>query len=359
MVKEDIFSGLKSDDGILIRNGGEGSTDKAFTYLSGAVGGLFENSSIIASKDRIKLYVFSLEEQTARATGLDVEVAGSVKQMNENLQKDLKGVRKIGLNFDSLTVNLLKETEKLLPGVEFFDASKNIMEARMVKSKEEIARLQEAAKISSEIYHGILSSLKEGMKETEVAALMNYRMMQAGASGVGFDTIVCFGENSAEPHHSPGDRKLKKGDYVLTDYGAKYKDYTADTTRTAVFGKATSEQKEIYSIVYRAQSESMNMIKPGINGKLVNQKSYDVIDATKYKGRLMHGVGHGIGLDVHDHSAFGSSDFTIKENMAVTVEPGIYIPGFGGVRIEDDVLVTKQGYRLLTAAPPKDLIEVI
>jgi Xaa-Pro dipeptidase len=357
MVKEDIFRGLKNDDRVLIRNGGEGSTDKAFTYLSGAVGGLFENSSVIASRDSIKLYVFSLEEQTAKATGLDVVVAGSQKQMDENIQKDLKGIRKIGLNFESLTVNLFKETEKLLLGVEFFDISRNIMEARMIKSSEEISRLQEAAKISSEIYSGILTSLKEGMKETEVAALMNYRMMQAGASGVGFDTIVCFGENSAEPHHSPGDRKLKKGDYVLTDYGAKYRDYTADTTRTAVFGKATAEQKEIYSTVYKAQSESMHMIKPGINGKLVNQKSYDIIDSTKYKGRLMHGVGHGIGLDVHDHQAFGSSDFTLKENMAVTVEPGIYIPGYGGVRIEDDVLVTKTGFKLLTKAPLAELPE--
>ena len=356
MVKEDIFRSLKRDDKVLIRNGGEGSTDKAFTYLSGAVGGLFENSSIVASKNGIKLYVYSLEEETAKATGLDVEVAGSVKQMNDNLQRDLKGTRKIGLNFDSMTVNLFEDTKKLLPGVEFFDVSKNIMEARMIKSDEEVSRLQEAAKISSEIYLGMLSSLKEGMKETEVAAFMNYRMMQAGASGVGFDTIVCFGENAAEPHHSPGDRKLKKGDFVLTDYGAKYRDYTADTTRTAVFGKATSEQEEIYSIVYQAQSESMHMIKPGINGKLVNQKSYDVIDATKYKGRLMHGVGHGIGLDVHDHMAFSRSDFTIRENMAVTVEPGIYIPGFGGVRIEDDVLVTGHGYRMLTAAPPKDLL---
>jgi Xaa-Pro dipeptidase len=173
-----------------------------------------------------------------------------------------------------------------------------------------------------------------------------------------FDTIVCFGENSAEPHHSTGDRKLKKGDYVLMHYGAKYRDYTADTTRTAVFGKATAEQKEIYSTVYRAQSESMHMIKPGINGKLVNQKSYDIIDSTKYKGILTHGVGHGIGLDVHDHQAFGSSDFTLKENMAVTVKPGIYIPGYGGVRIEDDVLVTKTGFKLLTKAPPADLPEV-
>ncbi|EQD36442.1 Xaa-Pro dipeptidase, partial [mine drainage metagenome] len=135
------------------------------------------------------------------------------------------------------------------------------MEARMIKSSEEIARLQEAARISSEIYSGILSSLKVGMKETEVAALMDYRMMQAGASGTGFDTIVCFGENAAEPHHSPGDRKLKKGDFVLTDYGAKYKGYTADTTRTLVFGRATPEQKEIYSTVYAAQKESMLLVR--------------------------------------------------------------------------------------------------
>lgn len=358
MVKSQIFSNLNGVDRILIRNGGEGSTDKAFTYLSGAVGGLFEHSSIIASKDSITLYVFALEEQTARATGHEVVVARSLQEMNDNLQRELKGEKKVGLNFESMTVNLYRETETLLPGTEFVDVSKNIGEARMIKSADEIARLQEATRISSEIYQGVISNLKEGMKETELAALMDYRMMQAGSSGPGFDTIVCFGENSSEPHHSPSDRKLRKGDFVLTDYGAKYRDYIADTTRTAVFGRATAEQKEIYSTVYAAQKESMHMIKDGVNGKNVNKKAYDAIDATRFKGRLMHGVGHGIGLDVHDHAAFGSSDFTLRENMAVTVEPGIYIPGYGGVRIEDDVLVTRDGFRILTSPPPADLMEV-
>ncbi len=203
-----------------------------------------------------------------------------------------------------------------------------------------------------------MDHLKEGMTEMELSAYMVYMMMSNGASEPSFSTIVCFGSNASEPHHSPGKRKLKTGDFVLTDYGAAFERYHADTTRTSVFGRATEKQKEIYEIVYNAQQSSMKIIREGINGRDVNAKSYEIIDSSPYKGRLMHGVGHGIGLDVHDHPAFGSYDFNLKKDMAVTVEPGIYIPEYGGVRIEDDVLVKKDGFELLTEKPPKELIEL-
>ncbi len=358
MAVADIFADLKSLDKILITNGGENSLDKAFFYVSQVEGGLFEGSSIVMTRKKVKMFVYPLEAELAKATENEVVVAKSGNEMRELVVKELKNTEKIGVNLGSVTANMFASIKKAMPKKKFVDVSENISKARMIKSKKEISLLSEAAKISSEIYSSVTSKLKEGMTETEVAALLVYEMMSQGASGPSFDTIVGFGSNSALPHYSPGSKKLKKGDFVLTDYGALYKRYCADTTRTVVFGRATKQQKEMYDLVHEAQAASMNAIKPGVNGKLVNKKAYDIIDATKYKGKLMHGVGHGIGLEVHDHPAFGSADITIKENMAVTVEPGVYIPGFGGVRIEDDVVVTKNGYKRLTKKPSEELLEI-
>ena len=358
MTVKDIFKNLDGVEKILIKNGGENAIDRSFFYLSQVNGGLFEGSSIIADRDHIQMFVYELEEQIARSTDHEVHVAKSSAQMNDMIQRELRGQTKIGVNKDSLTVNMFESVRKTTGNAELVDVSRNIAEARMIKDETEIRKLREAARISSEIYDASMNHLKEGMTETELSAYMVYLMMSNGASEPSFSTIVCFGSNASEPHHSPRNRKLKSGDFVLTDYGAAFERYHADTTRTSVFGRATEKQKEIYSIVFDAQQSSMNMIRQGVNGRNVNAKSYEIIDSSPYKGMLMHGVGHGIGLDVHDHPAFGGYDFDLKKDMAVTVEPGIYIPGYGGVRIEDDVLVKNDGFELLTQKPPKDLIEV-
>lgn len=358
MVVSDIFKGLDGINKVLISNGGENAVDKNFFYLSGAEAGLFEGSYLVATRDNVKLFVFPLEEQLAKATGKEVVVASSPAQMKELVSKELTSEKEVGVNLASLPVNMFNSIKEMSPNTTFKDVSSSIEIARMVKSEEEVSKLKEAAKISSEVYESVLNELKEGMKETDVASLLAYKMMSNGASATAFTSIVCFGDNAAVPHHFPDARKLKKGDFVLTDYGAQYKRYCADTTRTAVFGRATEEQKEMYAVVYEAQSKSADLVRTGANGKTVNQKAFDVIDSTKYKGRLMHGIGHGIGLEVHDHGALGNADFELKENMVITDEPGVYIPGFGGVRIEDDLLVKNDGAVRITHNPPKDLIEV-
>ena len=354
------FSGLEEVDTILISNGGENAIDKAFFYATGVDEGIFEGSSVIVTpdSDRARMYVYSLEEQSARKTSHEVITADSQAQMKDNISVALRGKKRIGVNFSSMTLEMFNDFRSILPDAEFVDVSKNILNSRMIKSDEEIKRLREAARISSEALPSILQHLKEGMTEKELAADVVYEMMKAGADGPSFDTIVCFGPNSSIPHHSPESRNLKRGDFVLIDYGAVYRRYCSDNTRTVVFGRAERKQKEIYSIVYEAQKKAMDMVRDGVNGKDVNQKALDVINSTEYKGRLMHGIGHGIGLEVHDHHALGSSDFTLRKGMAITDEPGIYIPGYGGVRIEDDILVTEEGWSLLTAPPSKDLIEV-
>lgn len=352
-----LFQGTDLDS-ILIVNGGETAIDKSFFYFSGAEDGLFEGSALEVTSEGITMFVYELEKQSALKTGHRVEVASSYSEMKQKVGTQIKGKKRVGLNFSCLPVALFNDIRQNANGTEFVDASRNITDARMIKAPEELKKLREAAKISSEIYESVISRLREGMTETQLATELVYGMMSSGASEPSFSSIVGFGENSSIPHYSPGKRKLKRGDFVLTDYGAMYSRYCADTTRTAVFGRASEEQKEIYNTVYEAQKKSLSMIRSGVNGRDVNEKAFEVIDSTKYRGRLMHGIGHGIGLEVHDHHALGATDFILKSKMAITDEPGIYIPGFGGVRIEDDLIVNEEGYELITSRPPADLMEI-
>ncbi|AKA49528.1 proline dipeptidase [uncultured archaeon] len=359
MSYENLFTFAREAETILILNGGGNSIDKNFFYLTGAESGSFEGSAVIATKDDLKIITSSLEEEVARDTGHEVVVYDSRNGMRDILKEEFKDVNTVGLNYSSLTMDLYKELLRIIPDKEFIDVSSSISEARKIKSEEELKKLREAAKIGSEILPTILDRFREGITEAQVAAEMAYEMMKAGASEPSFSTIVAFGANSSMPHYSPHDVKLKKGDFVLMDYGALYKRYCSDITRTVVFGRASQEQKDMYEVVRNAQEESMKEIKDGANGKDLDGIASKIIDDTKYKGRFIHSLGHGLGMDVHDHPALGRNlDFILKTNMVVTVEPGVYIPKFGGVRIEDDVIVKKNGFEKITSAPTYDLIEV-
>lgn len=356
---ENLFAYAREAETILILNGGEESIDKNFFYLTGADSGSFEGSAVIVTKDGLKIVTSQLEEEIARGTGHEVLVYNSRNGMRDILKEEFKDVNTVGLNYSALTMNLYKELLKIIPDKEFVDVSSSIAEARKIKSDEELDKIREAAKIGSEILPAILDRLREGVTESQVAAEMAYEMMKAGASEPSFSSIVAFGSNSSMPHYAPHNVKLKKGDFVLMDYGALYKKYCSDITRTVVFGRASQEQKDMYEVVKLAQSESMKAIRDGANGKDVDGVASKIIDDSKYKGRFIHSLGHGLGMDVHDHPALSRNlDFILKENMVVTVEPGVYVPKVGGVRIEDDVIVKKNGFEKITSAPTYDLIEV-
>lgn len=356
---ENLFTFARETETILILNGGGNSIDKNFFYLTGAESGSFEGSAVIATKDSLKIITSSLEEEAARETGHEVVVYNSRNGMNEILKEEFKDVNTVGLNYSSLTMDLYRDLLRVIPDKEFIDVSSSITEARKIKSEEELSKIREAARIGSEVLPTIIDKLREGITESQVAAEMAYEMMKGGASEPSFSTIVAFGSNSSMPHYGPHDVKLKKGDFVLMDYGALYKRYCSDISRTIVFGRASQEQKDMYEVVKNAQQESMKAIREGANGKDVDSIASSIIDESKYKGRFIHSLGHGLGMDVHDHPALSRNlDFILKANMVVTVEPGIYIPKVGGVRIEDDVIVRKNGFEKITSAPTYDLIEV-
>lgn len=353
-----IFEYARETDAILVIQGDENSVDKTFFYITGVEGGLFEGSALIVKPDEVKIITSALEEETARKTGLEVIVANGKGEFETAIKNNLAGMDSIGLNYSALTLNRYKDILRIIPDKEFIDVSSSIMESRRMKSPEEIAKIREAAKIGSEAFENTIGKLKEGMTESEVSALIAYEMMKLGASEPSFSTIVAFGENASMPHYAPGNRKLKKNDFVLIDFGARYKRYCSDITRTVVFGRANQEQRDMYDVVFRAQDESMRAIKENVNGKDVDAIARKIIDSTKYKGRFIHSLGHGIGMDVHDHPALSHNyDFPLKENMVVTVEPGVYVPKVGGVRIEDDVIVKKDTFELITTAT-RDLQEI-
>ncbi|MCL4307178.1 MAG: Xaa-Pro peptidase family protein [Candidatus Thermoplasmatota archaeon] len=355
---KNVFGYARETDAILIIQGDENSVDKTFFYLTGVDGGLFEGSALIVKPDEVKIITSALEEETARKTGLEVIVANGKTEFEKTIKDNLGGLDSIGLNYSALTVSRYKDVLRIIPDKEFVDVSSSIMEARRMKSPEELSRIREAAKIGSEAFESTVTKLKEGMTESEVSALIAYEMMKLGASEPSFSTIVAFGENASMPHYSPGDRKLKKNDFVLIDFGARYRRYCSDITRTVVFGRASPDQREMYDVVFRAQDESMKTIKENVNGKDVDAVARKIIDSTKFKGRFIHSLGHGLGMDVHDHPALSSNyDFPLKANMVVTVEPGVYVPRVGGVRIEDDVIVKKDGFELITTAP-RELMEI-
>lgn len=353
-----IFAEFKGEriDAVVLTNASEPNIDLSFFYATGIVNGIFEGCFAIVRPKGVEVISSDLEALSARQAGVRTTVFKKGKEREGLLKKKLKGCSRIGINANELTHANYKFIKKCAGGARLVDVSKAIGQARMIKDSKEIALLSRACKIVSKAAEAIPDVIEEGMKETEAAAELNYMMMKLGASGPGFATNASFGSATAEPHYVPSSRKLGRGQLALFDFGASYKRYVSDLTRTFVCGRPNRRQKDMYETVLEAQLAALDQIKSGVNGKTVDAAARDVVDSSKFKGRFIHGTGHGLGLSVHDPGGISPSwDMVLKTGMVLTVEPGIYIKGFGGVRIEDDVLVTKSGCRILTSAPKEFL----
>jgi Xaa-Pro dipeptidase len=350
-------------DVILLANAVEPHLDQTFFYLFDVPAGLFEGSVAIAHPDgELDVLTGALEAETAfQAAKGDPHVKVHVVSREETeaaVKKMLSANATIGLNFRELTHEWFVRFSKLLPEAQWLDTSNGIRTARVTKDPHEIELLRKAGEIGSKVGREIPGMLKTGMTELELAALMEYRMGQLGASGRSFQTIVGFGPHSAEPHYSPGRTQLKPGVSMVCDFGCYYARYASDITRSFHFGPRDDELKKVHEKVFEAQAAALQTVRAGVAAKEVHLAAQRVIDASPWKGRLTHGVGHSIGLVVHDGWGYGpNAEDTLLEGMAITVEPGIYLPGHGGVRIEDDIVVTKNGYEFLTTAP-REYLEV-
>jgi len=228
----------------------------------------------------------------------------------------------------------------------------------IIKDKFEVELIQKAIDITDTAFERILGYLKPGLRENEVCAELEYQMKMLGSTKPAFDTIIASGYRSALPHGLASQKKLASGDFVTFDFGATYKGYVADMTRTVVVGKATDRQKKVYNAVLKAQKAAIRKVKPGVSCKSIDTTARNSIEKAGYKKYFNHGTGHGIGIYIHVKPSLSSrSNDVLKKGMVVTVEPGIYIPGWGGVRIEDDILVTAMGSKVLNSSPKK-LLEV-
>lgn len=261
------------------------------------------------------------------------------------------GSQKIGLEKDHITYSQFEFYQDKL-ALATWVPLKNIMEKqRMVKDQEEIYCLRKAVKLADEAYAHILDYLKPGATELEISLELEFFMRRQGAEKAAFDFIVASGERSSMPHGVATTKKIKSGELVTMDYGCVYEGYHSDITRTPVVGKADQKQQDIYRIVLEAQMAAIDSVHPGIPGSAVDKVARDIISRYGYGENFGHSLGHSVGLEIHERPSFSVNENTLlQEGMTITVEPGIYLPGWGGVRIEDIVLVTDHGCEVLTRA---------
>ena len=258
-------------------------------------------------------------------------------------------IKKIAFEADTVTVKQLQDWEEKIPG-QFVGVSGWVQELRMIKTPEEIASIRKAAQIADEAFAKLLPQIRSGVSEQELALELEFLMRKAGASGMSFSPIVASGPNSALPHARPSERILSHGDFVVFDFGCIVNGYCSDMTRTIVVGEPEEKHLLIYDLVLKAQLESLAAVAPGKTGVEIDTIAREIIGDAGYGEYFGHGLGHGVGLEIHENPRLSKTDQTVLQpGMVVTVEPGVYLPGFGGVRIEDLVLVTEDGHEVLSS----------
>ena len=348
-------------DIVVIANATDPMLDYTFFYATRLEVGRFEGSVAVLFPDgELHVVTSLLEAESASKGDFNLHVFKTLDELNDIMADLLKGAKNIGINGDELTFKMYNFIKKhASEGAELVDVSKSVKTTRMVKDEAEIQALKDACQIASEVAELMIDFVEPGIKEYEVAAELSYEMQKRGAVGPSFESIVAFGKNSAEPHYSPGDVTLEKGQFVLMDFGALYKRYCSDITRTYICGPISDKHRKIYETVAEAQRLALEEIRVGVSCAVPHNVAAEYINSTEFKDLFTHGLGHGLGLAVHDGGGFNprAADTIMEDGMVFTVEPGIYLPGFGGVRIEDDIVVRKDGPEFLTTAR-RDLIEL-
>ena len=307
---------------------------------------------VILTPQEKYLFIDARYSSEARKNTTSVSVVTtSPSTVYDDIAKLLKklGVKTIGYEDEYLTVSEFKRIKGALEGFTFKPASSDIALERVVKTDEEVKRIAEAEIVTQKALHKTLSLLKFGVTEKDISNELTYQMLAFGAEGLAFDNIVAFGVNTANPHHKPTMKKLEKNDMVTIDIGAKVNGYCGDMTRSFCMGNPPEKLAKIHNIVLSAQEYALGNLKAGMTGREAHLLASEYILAHGYGEEFSHSLGHGIGINVHEGPYLAlSSDEVLRENMVVSVEPGIYVDGFGGVRIEDLVVIKEGGIENLT-----------
>ena len=323
--------------------------DKNLMYVTGLTSSKNEGVAVLLEKSgKVTLFSPSRDQELNRrqASYDEFVVWSKLQERDEIIKKTLSKFYKIGLCFGSLLHSSYRTIEEIFEDRNsIFDVTDLFAKCRSIKSPDEIDKIKRACAIVSELTVILPTFLHEGMRELDLAAEVEYHMKKMGSDDPAFSTIVAFGKNTSVPHHSSGAATLMKNDIVLIDFGAEVEGYKSDITQVYFMGTPDWYKMHMYNKVLGAQEVAIKMIKDGVKSEDVVKAAKDYTTAChRYKDTWIHGLGHGIGLDIHD-SMYPE---VFKEGMILTVEPGIYLPGKYGVRLEDDILVTKDGCEVLT-----------
>jgi len=258
-------------------------------------------------------------------------------------------VKTLAVQGDAVTLSQRDDIKKHTRGVKLVKAPPVFGDLRVCKSAAEVKAMNRALRVAEDAFRATIETIRPGQTEQELAARVEYEMKCRGASGSAFGTICAEGRHAALPHARPGRRKIKSGSAILFDWGARVRGYCSDLTRVVFVGSIAPKWRRVYEVVLQAQEAAIQAIRPGRRVNEIDGIARQLIDDAGFQGKFSHGLGHGLGLDVHERPSLSwRSDEELVAGMLVTVEPGIYLPGFGGVRIEDDVLVTPGGHRVLS-----------
>lgn len=342
-----------SIDGILI------TSEANISYLTGFTG---DSSRLIVSP--VGVYFLTdgrYTEQAQQECHQQIEIIQWINNNrygSETYNYCIKklGIKKLGFEADKVNYSTFKYLQQETKGCELSPVQGLVEQLRLIKDSDEIEKLRKACKISDKALEKTLPCIKPGVKEIEILAQLEYHIKTGGADDISFETMVLSGSKTSLLHGKAGSKKIEKGDFLLFDFGALYKGYHADISRTFVIGEATHEQKEMYEIIRVAQENACNSIRHGVHGTVPDKVVRNTIPK-KYIEHYYPGLGHGVGMVIHEDPFIKNTcNFTFKAGMTLTIEPGIYIPGKGGLRIEDTLVVTSSGFELLNKFPKELMI---
>ncbi len=336
-----LRAGLPDAEALLILN------EKNIRYLTGFTGG---DGALMVGPGWLALLVDGRYVTQARGEALGAEIVefrNRVEGIAEVARRYSLG--RIGFESTALSVEEHLRLQEGLPEVALEPLVGRFQSLRAVKDQREVALIREAARIAGEALAAVREMIRPGVREKEIALELEYRMRRGGAEQVSFDTIVASGANSALPHAQPGCRAVADGDCVVVDYGAVYQGYHSDETCTYIVGRASTRQEDLYRLVREAHDRAIRAVRPGVSCGDVDRVVRACLAEAGMDRYFAHGTGHGVGLDVHEPPRLAAGrEEILQAGMVVTVEPGIYLPGVWGIRIEDTVLVTGEGAEPLT-----------
>lgn len=325
-------------------------------YLSGFTG---SEASLLITKDKNYFITDAryIEQARKEVVGFELICRSLNQSMFEKIAQliKLENLTKLAFESEYLTyANYLKLREALYSKVQLIPIKEFVEKYRSVKKREELVLIKKATEIAMKAFSLCLKEIRPGVSEKEIAnAFINYAL-QFGADRIAFEPIVASGTRSSLPHGTASNKSIEKNDLLIFDFGVVYKGYHCDCTRTLVVGKPSQKQKELFSLVLKAQQEAFAKIKPGVPAAILDKCARNVIEKAGYGAYFRHSLGHGVGLQVHEAPYINQKNKTkLQPNMVFTVEPGIYLPDFGGIRIEDLVVITKKGYKRITTLPRK------